>query len=149
MEAHGHKRKCRRLDPSDVSKGTLSMDLSGPHPAAFSGHRYFLVANLCTGGEFPDVPFVRLLRTKKAEEVAQALTSIMCQIVSLSQGVPEVFRIHSDAGKEFVGKAFIAEVQRLSLWPTTSVPYSPQQNGKAERLVGLIKSAAASLAVAQ
>ncbi|CAE7207770.1 unnamed protein product [Symbiodinium sp. CCMP2592] len=145
LEAHGHKRKCRRLDPSDVSKGTLSMDLSGPHPTAFSGHRYFLVANLCTGGEFPDIPFVRLLQTKKTGEVAQALSSIMCQIVSLSQGVPEVFRIHSDAGKEFVGKAFITEVQRLSLWPTTSVPYSPQQNGKAERLVGLIKSAAASL----
>ena len=90
------------------------------------------------------MPFVRLLLTNETEEVAQALASIMRQIMSLSQGVPEVFRIH--VGQKFVGKAFIAEVQRLSIWPTTSAPHSPQQNnGKAERLVGLIKSAVALL----
>ena len=101
-EAHGHKRKCRRLSPEDVGCGVLSMDLSGPHPAAFSGHRYFLVANLSMP-EGDDIPFSRLLKTKTTEEVARALTSVMCQIVSLAQGAPPVFRIHSDAGKEFIG----------------------------------------------
>ena len=103
-EAHGHKRKCRRLSPEDVGRGVLSMDLSGPHPAAFSGHRYILVANLSMP-EGDDIPFSRLLKTKTTEEVARALTSVMCQIVSLAQGAPPVFRIHSDAGKEFIGGA--------------------------------------------
>ena len=105
LEAHGHKRKCRRLTAEMVSKGTLSMDLSGPHPASFAGHRYFLAANLSVeDGE--DIPFSRLLFTKKTEEVARALISVMCQIVSLVQGIPQIFRIHSDAGKEFTGGSF-------------------------------------------
>ena len=143
-EAHGHKRKRRRLSPEDVGRGVLSMDLSGPHPAAFSGHRYFLVANLSMP-EGDDIPFSRLLKTKTTEEVARALTSVMCQIVSLAQGTPPVFRIHSDAGKEFVGGSFQKEVESCCLWPTMSAPYTPQQNGKAERLVGLIKGAAGAL----
>ena len=143
-EAHGHKRKCRRLSPEEVGRGVLSMDLSGPHPAAFSGHRYFLVANLSMP-EGDDIPFSRLLKTKTTEEVARALTSVMCQIVSLAQGTPPVFRIHSDAGKEFTGGAFQREVESCCVWPTSSTPYTPQQNGKAERLVGLIKAAAGSL----
>ena len=143
-EAHGHKRKRRRLSPEDVGRGVLSMDLSGPHPAAFSGHRYFLVANLSMP-EGDDIPFSRLLKTKTTEEVARALTSVMCQIVSLAQGAPPVFRIHSDAGKEFIGGAFQREVESCCVWPTTSTPYTPQQNGRAERLVGLIKAAAGAL----
>ena len=143
-EAHGHKRKCRRLSPEDVGRGTLSMDLSGPHPAPFSGHRYFLVANLSMP-EGDDIPFSRLLKTKTTEEVARALTSVMCQIVSLAQGTPPVFRIHSDAGKEFIGGSFQKEVESCCLWPTMSAPYTPQQNGKAERLVGLVKGAAGAL----
>ena len=143
-EAHGHKRKCRRISPEDVGKGTLSMDLSGPHPASFSGHRYFLVANLSMQ-EGDDIPFSRLLKTKTTEEVARALTSVMCQIVSLAQGTPPVFRIHSDAGKEFIGGSFQKEVEACCLWPTMSAPYTPQQNGKAERLVGLIKGAAGAV----
>ena len=58
-EAHGHKRKCRRLTPEAVGEGTLSMDLSGPHPTAFSGHRYFMVVNLSMK-DGDDVPFSRL-----------------------------------------------------------------------------------------
>ena len=125
-------------------RGVLSMDLSGPHPAAFSGHRYFQVANLSMP-EGDDIPFSRLLKTKTTEEVARALTSVMCQIVSLAQGAPPVFRIHSDAGKEFIGGAFQREVESCCVWPTSSTPYTPQQNGKAERLVGLIKAAAGAL----
>ncbi|CAE6971992.1 GIP [Symbiodinium sp. CCMP2592] len=143
-EAHGHKRKCRRLTPEEIGEGTLSMDLSGPHPAAFSGHRYFMVANL-SRKDGSDIPFSRLLFTKQTEEVAKALTSVMCQIVSLAQGVPPVFRIHSDAGKEFVGGAFQKAVEQCCVWPTMSAPYTPQQNGRAERLVGLLKAAAGSL----
>ncbi|CAE7510622.1 unnamed protein product [Symbiodinium sp. CCMP2592] len=142
--AHGHKRKCRRLTPEEIGEGTLSMDLSGPHPAAFSGHRYFMVANL-SRKDGVDIPFSRLLFTKQTEEVAKALTSVMCQIVSLAQGVPPVFRIHSDAGKEFVGGAFQKAVEQCCVWPTMSAPYTPQQNGRAERLVGLLKAAAGSL----
>ena len=144
LESHGHKRKCRRLTADMVSKGTLSMDLSGPHPVSFAGHRYFLAANLSVeDGE--DVPFSRLLFTKKTEEVARALISVMCQIVSLAQGIPQIFRIHSDAGKEFTGGSFQEAVSKCSIWPTMSAPYTPQQNGKAERLVGLLKSAAGAL----
>ena len=144
LESHGHKRKCRRLTADMVSKGTLSMDLSGPHPASFAGHRYFLAANLSVeDGE--DIPFSRLLFTKKTEEVARALVSVMCQIVSLAQGIPQIFRIHSDAGKEFTGGSFQEAVSKCSIWLTMSAPYTPQQNGKAERLVGLLKSAAGAL----
>ena len=125
LESHGHKRKCRRLTADMVSKGTLSMDLSGPHPASFAGHRYFLAANLSVeDGE--DIPFSRLLFTKKTEEAARALISVMCQIVSLAQGIPQVFRVHSDAGKEFTGGSFQEAVSKCSIWPTMSAPYTPQ-----------------------
>ena len=144
LESHGHKRKCRRLTAEMVSKGTLSMDLSGPHPASFAGHRYFLAANLSVE-DGDDIPFSRLLYTKKTEEVARALISVMCQIVSLAQGIPQIFRVHSDAGKEFTGGSFQETVSKCSIWPTMSAPYTPQQNGKAERLVGLLKSAAGAL----
>ena len=143
-EAHGHKRKCRRLTPEAVGEGTLSMDLSGPHPMAFSGHRYFMVINLSTK-DGHDVPFSRLLYTRQTDEVAKALVSVMCQVVSLAKGAPPVFRIHSDAGKEFTGGAFQKAVEQCCVWSTMSVPYTPQQNGRAERLVGLLKSAAGSL----
>ena len=73
------------LPPEDVGKGVLPMDLSGPHPIPFSGHRYFLVANLSTP-EGDDIPFSRLLKTKTTEEVARALTSVMCQIVFACSG---------------------------------------------------------------
>ena len=86
-----------------------------------------------------------MLKTKTSEEVARALTSVMCQIVSRAQGAPPVFRTHSDAGKEFVGGAFQREVESCCVWPTMSCPYTPQQNGKAERLVGLINEATFSL----
>ena len=95
--------------------------------------------------EGDDIPFSRLLKTKTSEEVARALTSVMCQIVSRAQGAPPVFRTHSDAGKEFVGGAFQREVESCCVWPTMSCPYTPQQNGKTERLVGLIKAATCSL----
>ena len=142
-ESAGHKRKSRRLSAEDVARGTLSLDLSGPHPESFSGHRYFLAANLSVDGD--DIPFSRLLQTKQSSEVAKALVSVMVQIISLVQGTPSVFRIHSDAGKEFVGGAFLKEVESCSIWATTSAPYCPQQNGRAERLVGILKQAAGSL----
>ena len=110
-EAHGHKRKCRRLTPEAVGEGTLSMDLSGPHPTAFSGHRYFMVVNLSMK-DGDDVPFSRLLFSKQTDEVARALVSVMCQVVSLAKGAPPVFRIHSDAGKEFTGGAFQKAVEQ-------------------------------------
>ena len=142
-ESAGHKRKSRRLSAEDVARGTLSLDLSGPHPQSFSGHRYFMAANLSVDGD--DIPFSRLLYTKQSSEVAKALVSVMVQIISLVQGTPSVFRIHSDAGKEFVGGAFLKEVESCSIWATTSAPYCPQQNGRAERLVGILKQAAGSL----
>ena len=37
------------------------------------------------------------------------------------------------------------EVESCSIWATTSAPYCPQQNGRAERLVGILKQAAGSL----
>ena len=49
-----------------------------PHPASFSGHRYFIVANLSLP-EGEDVPFARLLKTTTTEEVARDVTSIACQ----------------------------------------------------------------------
>ena len=69
--------------------------------------------------EGDDIPFSRLLKTKTTEEVARALTSVMHQIVSLAQGAPPVFRIHSDAGKEFIGGSFQKEVESCSVHAST------------------------------
>ena len=63
LESHGHKRKCRRLTAEMVSKGTLSMDLSDPHPASFAGHRYFLAANLSVK-DGDDIPFSLCIRRR-------------------------------------------------------------------------------------
>ncbi|CAE7399595.1 unnamed protein product [Symbiodinium pilosum] len=115
LESHGHKRKCRRLTADMVSKGTLSMDLSGPHPASFAGHRYFLAANLSVeDGE--DIPFSRLLFTKKTEEVARALISVMCQIVSLAQGGARVMVVRDGATSVRVVRLPVLKDKPVARW---------------------------------
>ena len=93
-----------------------------------------MVANLSMEGQ--DIPFTRLLYTNKTEEVARALSSVMCQIVSMAQGAPPIFRIHTQVASSqavhFRKRLNVVACGRLRA-------YVPRQNGKAERLVGIMK----------
>ena len=74
--------------------------------------------------------FVRLypMRAVSGEEVAEKLLQLFCQ-----EGVPRA--IHSDNGTEFINQG----IQTLTSWFKTphsfSIPYSHQENGKAERVI--------------
>jgi transposase InsO family protein len=55
-----------------------------------------------------------------------------------------LFRTRSDNGTEFCNKIFDKAAADLGLWKTTTVPYCPAMNGRAERAVQTLKRGAAS-----
>ena len=135
-------RPHRRLNPDDVSNAVLSLDLTGPHAPSVEGFRYALVgiytltsgkSLMCTMG----------LRRTTAQEAAEATVQILARLYSL--GAAQLVRIHFDGGGEFSGSRFQQMTSKLGVWQTTSAPYCPQANGRAERYVQKLKLGAISL----
>jgi len=95
--AFGDRRLHRRRAMN--SKWALSADLSGPHPIS-TGTRYsdLLVAVVTTEEPGTNLPFVRGLTSKRAEEVSDALESVITELEHLTESRNIVTRFHSDAG---------------------------------------------------
>ena len=63
---------------------SLSVDLSGPHPVATgTNFVYLLVAVLATEEATQRLPFVRGLTSKKGEEVASVIKSIITEVSAI------------------------------------------------------------------
>ena len=67
------------------AKWAMSADLSGPHPAAIgTKFTYLMVAVVTTDEPGQNLPFVRGLSSKRADEVAEALESLIAELESIT-----------------------------------------------------------------
>ena len=92
---HPHKRTKKE----ERSRGTLSLDISGPHNEGLMGRRYLLVAVYRSLDEKCDssFPFVKCLKNRTAPEVTEAVRKIILKIRTLWDTERGVLRVHSDA----------------------------------------------------
>ncbi|CAI7927839.1 unnamed protein product [Closterium sp. NIES-54] len=127
--------------PTEAPLQTLHLDVCGPARVRGQGHeRYFLlvvdddtryttVFPLRTKGEVPDVliPWIRAARLQLR--------------VRFGTEFP-VLRLHSDRGGEFSSDLLAAFCAEHGIRQTFTLPASPQQNGVAERRIGLVMEVA-------
>ncbi|CAI7820432.1 unnamed protein product [Closterium sp. NIES-54] len=123
--------------PTEAPLQTLHLDVWGPARVRGQGHeRYFLlvvddytryttVFPLRTKGEVPDVliPWIR---------------AACLQLRDRFQSDFPVLRLHSDRGGEFSSDLLAAYCAEHGIRQTFTLPASPQQNGVAERRIGLL-----------
>ncbi|CAI7922013.1 unnamed protein product, partial [Closterium sp. NIES-54] len=127
--------------PTNVPLQTLHMDVWGPARVRGQGQeRYFLIVvddysryttvfPLHTKGEVPDVliPWIRRARLQLSERFHSDFP---------------VLRLHSDRGGEFSSDLLAAYCAEHGIEQTFTLPASPQQNGVAERRIGLVMEVA-------
>lgn len=105
----------------------IHIDLSGQHPTSASGARYFL---LCKD-EWTSYSYVYFLKSKESDRVNLALSQFVTDFEVDSTF--KVRRIRSDCGSEFVNKATQLLFAAEHIVHEKTAPYTPQQNGAAER----------------
>ncbi|CAI7756187.1 unnamed protein product [Closterium sp. NIES-53] len=127
--------------PTEAPLQTLHMDMWGPARVRGQGHeRYFLlvvddysrytaVFPLCSKGEVTEVliAWIRAARLQLSER--------------FSSDFP-VLRLHSDIGGEFSSDLLQAFCRARGIRQTFTLPESPQQNGIAERRIGMVMDVA-------
>ena len=85
-----------------------------------------------------EVPFVVAMASKAAPEVLAATKDILMQVKRLGLVVQ---RVHTDRGREFIGKSFRALCRDRGLVRTTTTGDDFKANGRVEALVGRAKNA--------
>lgn len=99
-------------------------DIQGPiGPPSREGHRYII--NFVD--EYSSMLFVYFLRSK------DEATTAFKQFLSVTAPIGKVKELHTDNGGEYIGKDFQSILIDQGIKHTTTAPYSPYQNGKAER----------------
>lgn len=119
-----HKR-----DVEIKTKGILElihMDVCGPMDSSLGGARYFLVFI----DDYSRKVFVSFLREKSF--VAESFRSFKATMEN--QVGRRIKRLRSDNGTEFVNKAMERICADAGIIHEKTVPYTPQQNGIAERM---------------
>eukprot|EP00971_Amphidinium_carterae_P307118 6103566-Amphidinium_carterae.1 len=82
--------------------------------------------------------YVRVLPSKEASVVKQAIREVVNEI-NHSFRLPAVWGIHSDRGVEFMAATVRSECQRLGLHCSATPGYDPNNNGRAERGIDIVK----------
>ena len=113
--------------PRDKSKKALELvhsDLAGPiNPTGILGFRYVISFT----DDYSGMHFVYFLKQKNDATVA------LTQFLAESRSYGSIQRLRTDNGTEFTGKAFQKILRENGIKHETSAPYSPHQNGTAER----------------
>ena len=105
----------------------VHMDLCGPiHVPTYDSRRY--VATFLD--DYTKLSAVRLLKDKT--ELPATITEVFNQLET--QSGLKIKMVRTDNGREYVNNAITAYFKGKGIEHQTTVPYSPQQNGKAERL---------------
>ncbi|CAI7790647.1 unnamed protein product [Closterium sp. NIES-54] len=127
--------------PTEAPLQTLHMDVGGPARVRGQGHeRYFLLVvdnYLCYTTVFN-------LRSKGdvTEVLIDWICGARCQLsASFGSDLP-VLRLHSDRGGEFSSDLLRAFFRAEGIRLTFTLPASPQQNGIAERRIGMVMDVA-------
>ena len=112
----------------------VSTDLAGPLPVTKSGFKYFMT----TYDNFTGLSLVNVLKEKS--EVASTLIDNLNWLENQSSF--KVRYVRSDNGSEFVNSTTENFFKLKGIEHQKTVPYTPQQNGAAERLNRTIKEKA-------
>ena len=144
MEAEGPVR--RHISHSKKRAGVGHIDICGPMPLSWEGHRYVLVLGLRLLDDAPLLISARGLTTRPSVEATAALGEMIDEFESydltelpLSNG-KRILTIQSDRAREFESRNFTEFCRDRGLTHTVTKGYDPAANGTAERVVGLIKS---------
>ncbi|CAI5469987.1 unnamed protein product [Closterium sp. Yama58-4] len=141
VEGRQHAAPHSSFPPTTAPLQTLHMDVWGPARVRGQGQeRYFLIVvddysryttvfPLRTKGEVPDVliPWISRARLQLSERFRSDFP---------------VLRLHSDRGGEFSSDLLAAYCAEHGIAQSFTLPASPQQNGVAERRIGLVMEVA-------
>ena len=114
----------------------IHSDIAGPITnGSFGGARYFIFII----DEATD--FIEAEPMKEKSEVTEKFEKMLLRMKnSLSPlTLSTSTRLQSDNGSEYLSSEFKSMLNRHKILHQTSIPYTPQQNGKAERTVRTIK----------
>ncbi|GFR51225.1 hypothetical protein Agub_g13600 [Astrephomene gubernaculifera] len=107
----------------------LHTDVCGPLPVeGFGGGRYVLTVF----DEATALSVVRIISNKW--NVAEELVGIIELLENQHPDGGKVKGLQSDRGGEYISQEVVCYLRRRGIMPYKSAPYSPQQNGSAERL---------------
>ncbi|CAI7843966.1 unnamed protein product, partial [Closterium sp. NIES-54] len=127
--------------PTEAPLQTLHMDVWGPARVRGQGHeRYFLLVV----DDYLRYTTVFPLRSKGEvpEVLIDWIRGACCQLSeSFGWDLP-VLRLHSDRGGEFSSDLLRAFCRSKGIRQTFTLPASPQQNGIAERRIGMVMDVA-------
>lgn len=127
------KGKQHRLPFSDSDTVTrrplelLHTDLCGPMPTASLGGAKYIATFL---DDYSGLSVVRLLKQK--DDMAETISTVLT-LMEKQTGL-DVLKVRTDNGGEYVNNTVLTFFKTKGIDPQTTVPYTPQQNGKAERL---------------
>ncbi|CAI7807939.1 unnamed protein product [Closterium sp. NIES-53] len=127
--------------PTEAPLQTLHMDVWGPARVRGQGHeRYFLLVV----DDYSRYTTVFPLRTK-GDVIEVLIDWIRAARLHLREGFGSdfpVLRLHSDRGREFSSARLGAFCRAQGICHTFMLPASPQQNGIAERRIGMVMDVA-------
>ncbi|CAI5937246.1 unnamed protein product [Closterium sp. NIES-64] len=130
-----------QFPPTEAPLQTLHMDVWGPAPVRGQGHeRYFLLVV----DDYSRYTSVFPLRSKGAvtEVLIDWIREARLQLRrSFGSDFP-VLRLHSDRGGEFSSRILRDYCRAQGIRQTFTLPDSPQQNGIAERRIGMVMDVA-------
>ncbi|CAI5965445.1 unnamed protein product [Closterium sp. NIES-64] len=130
-----------QFPPTEAPLQTLHMDVWGPDPVRGQGHeRYFLLVV----DDYSRYTTVLPLRSKGAvtEVLIDWIREARLQLRrSFGSDFP-VLRLHSDRGGEFSSRLLRDYCRARGIRQTFTLPDSPQQNGIAERRIGMVMDVA-------
>ncbi|CAI5991743.1 unnamed protein product [Closterium sp. NIES-64] len=130
-----------QFPPTEAPLQTLHMDVWGPAPVRGQGHeRYFLLVV----DDYSRYTTVFPLRSKGAvtEVLIDWIREARLQLRrSFGSDFP-VLRLHSDRGGEFSSRLLRDFCRAQGIRQTFTLPDSPQQNGIAERRIGMVMDVA-------
>ncbi|CAI5955581.1 unnamed protein product [Closterium sp. NIES-65] len=141
VEGAARRSSLLLVSPTTAPLQTLHMDVWGPARVRGQGQeRYFLIVvddysryttvfPLRTKGEVPDVLIPRIRRAR-------------LQLSERFRSDFPVLRLHSDRGGEFSSDLLAAYCAEHGIEQSFTLPASPQQNGVAERRIGLVMEVA-------
>ena len=112
----------------------IHMDVAGPISTSIGGYSYFCVfVDDCSG-----LGRVYCLKHKSGQEEAFKLFKAWCE----TQTGRKIKKVRSDRGGEYMSDAFKALLLSYGIEHDTTMPGSPQQNGRAERFIRTIEEKA-------
>lgn len=119
----------------------MHLDFSGPHPPSISGHRYFASIT----DDHSRRKFTYFTKTRSSEDIRIVIEDFMKEAHALSNG-RRVRVIRSD--NEFDNKVMRDLSREFGFHQQFTTPYSPQQNGRAERAIQALKTSARAMLAA-